>query len=70
VGTAELLNYEVMEFSESMSKAPGNQICHHETENAPHDIIVAGGYTGFVMQVEDAIEVARDFLKVDMAKSS
>jgi acetyl esterase/lipase len=70
VGTAELLHSEVMEFSERMTKVPGNQICYHKTENAPHDIIVAGGYTDFVKQAEEAVEIARDFLKVDMSKSS
>ena len=68
-GTAELLHEEIREFSDRMKAVPGNQICFHETPHAPHDIIVAGGYTGFVKQAEEAAEVARAFLKIDTHKT-
>ncbi|PVH93536.1 alpha/beta-hydrolase [Periconia macrospinosa] len=68
-GTAELLHEEIRDFADKMKAVPGNQIRFHETQHAPHDIIVAGGYTGFVKQAEEATEVARNFFKIDTLKT-
>jgi acetyl esterase/lipase len=70
VGTAELLHFEVKGFSAKMIEIPGNQIRYHETKHAPHDIIIAGGWTGFVKQAEEATEIARDFLRVHKLNST
>ncbi|KAF1960121.1 alpha/beta-hydrolase [Byssothecium circinans] len=57
-GTAELIYDEVREFAEKMKSIKGNDICYWEVQNAPHDIILAGGYTGFVKEAEEAAERA------------
>ncbi|KAH7112495.1 Alpha/Beta hydrolase protein [Dendryphion nanum] len=68
-GTAELLVSEISNFSEKMTEISGNQIHYHETKDAPHDIILAGGYTGFVEQAEEAAKVAHHFFKINALKS-
>ena len=68
-GTAEILHEEIRDFADKMKAVAGNQIHFHETQHAPHDIIVAGGYTGFIKQAEEATDVARDFFKIDLPKT-
>jgi hypothetical protein len=58
VGTVELIYDEVKEFAEKMKDIKENRICYCETKNAPHDIILAGGFTGFVKEAEEAVERA------------
>jgi hypothetical protein len=58
VGTVELIYDEVKEFAEKMKNIRRNRICYWETRNAPHDIILAGGFTGFVKEAEEAVEIA------------
>ncbi|KAF2243510.1 alpha/beta-hydrolase [Trematosphaeria pertusa] len=60
-GTAELLYDEVGVFVERMQAVEGNQVCFVETKDAPHDVLVAGTFTGFVEEAEEAAGKAREF---------
>lgn len=68
-GTAELLFEEIKGFSEKMSGVSGNQIHLYDTPQAPHDIIVVGGYTGSVSQAEEIDEAVRKFLNIELPSS-
>jgi acetyl esterase/lipase len=61
VGTTELFYDEIKLFAERMKKIEGNKVYYLETPNAPHDLIVAWGYTGFTKKAEDATKQANDF---------
>ena len=58
VGTVELNYDEVKVFAERMMAVQGNDVCYLETKDAPHDIILAGIFTGFVRQAEVAAKRA------------
>ncbi|KAK9413453.1 putative Alpha/beta hydrolase fold-3 domain-containing protein [Seiridium unicorne] len=60
-GTKEAFYDSIKEFSEEMTRVPGNRIRLHETELAPHDIILLHKMLGFTSETAIAVRDARCF---------
>ncbi|KAK6085242.1 alpha/beta hydrolase fold-3 domain-containing protein [Seiridium cupressi] len=60
-GTKEAFYDSIKEFSEEMTRVPGNRIRLHETELAPHDIILLHKMLGFTSETATAVRDARNF---------
>lgn len=62
-GTKEAFYDGVKEFSEEMSRVQGNRIRFHQSELAPHDILLTHKLLNFTDEVESAIKDACDFFE-------
>ncbi|KAK9771601.1 putative Alpha/beta hydrolase fold-3 domain-containing protein [Seiridium cardinale] len=60
-GTKEAFYDSIKEFSEEMTRVPGNRIRLRKTELAPHDIILLHKMLGFTSETATAVRDARHF---------